>query len=201
MSPRTLYITVPSPIGELLLTGNDTHLTGLFLSPRAGTWRIGADWARDDARFADAAEQLRAYFAGERTSFDLPLAPIGTPFQVQVWWALADIPYGQTESYGRLAARVGQPGAARAVGLANGRNPLAIILPCHRVIGASGQLVGYGGGLDRKRWLLAHEAAVRARLSETAPVDRQLRLPDLAGAGPRPVGLGPLSGSPALGQA
>jgi methylated-DNA-[protein]-cysteine S-methyltransferase len=102
--------------------------------------------------------QLTAYFAGELRDFDLPLAPVGTPFQERVWQALRDIPYGATTSYSALANRIGAPGAARAVGLANGRNPIAIIIPCHRVIGAGGTLVGYGGGLNRKRWLLDLEA-------------------------------------------
>jgi len=106
----------------------------------------------------DATTQLAAYFAGKRTCFDLPLTfGDGTPFQQQVWTALCDIPYGETISYGRLATRIGQPGAARAVGLANNRNPIAIIVPCHRVIGASGSLTGYGGGLERKTWLIDHE--------------------------------------------
>jgi O-6-methylguanine DNA methyltransferase len=105
-----------------------------------------------------AAEQLDQYFAGARRRFDLPLDLPGTPFQQRVWQALSEIPFGETLSYGQLAARIGKPGAARAVGLANNRNPISIIVPCHRVIGADGSLTGYGGGLDRKRWLLAHEA-------------------------------------------
>ena len=104
-----------------------------------------------------AADQLREYFAHERTAFDLPLAPRGTAFQQRVWAALAEIPYGYTDSYGRIAARIGHPKASRAVGLANRNNPIAIVVPCHRVVGASGTLVGYAGGLERKRWLLALE--------------------------------------------
>ncbi|MFT3835009.1 MAG: methylated-DNA--[protein]-cysteine S-methyltransferase [Micropruina sp.] len=104
-----------------------------------------------------AAAQLREYFAGERTEFELTLASTGTPFQHRVWDALVDIPFGRTESYGALAARIGQPTASRAVGLANGRNPIAIVVPCHRVIGGAGTLTGYAGGLERKRWLLDHE--------------------------------------------
>ena len=104
-----------------------------------------------------AARQLSEYFAGDRTDFDLDLAPSGTDFQRKVWTALSQIPYGTTESYGQLALRIGQPTASRAVGLANGRNPIAIVVPCHRVIGSSGTLTGYAGGLERKRWLLEHE--------------------------------------------
>ena len=117
---------------------------------------------RDDARFADARAQFTEYFAGQRTEFDLPLdCATGTEFQRLVWRALCDIPYGETISYGELARRIGQPAAVRAVGLANGRNPLSIVVPCHRVVGTGGKLTGYGGGLDRKRHLLDLEARVR----------------------------------------
>jgi methylated-DNA-[protein]-cysteine S-methyltransferase len=122
-----------------------------------GAWRTGG-WKRDDAALSEARAQLQAYFAGELRGFELPLAAEGTPFQQRVWRALCDIPYGETISYGELARRIGQPAAARAVGLANGQNPIAIVVPCHRVIGANGSLTGYGGGLERKRWLLAHES-------------------------------------------
>jgi methylated-DNA-[protein]-cysteine S-methyltransferase len=115
-------------------------------------------WRRDDQALHDVREQLDAYFAGERQTFDLPLQMTGTPFQKQVWQGLMAIPYGTTISYAELARRIGRPGASRAVGAANGRNPIGIIVPCHRVIGANGTLTGYGGGLDRKEWLLAHEA-------------------------------------------
>jgi methylated-DNA-[protein]-cysteine S-methyltransferase len=114
----------------------------------------------DDRAFDDVTSQLTEYFAGTRRQFDLPLAPEGTPFQQRVWRVLLDIPYGQTISYGELAARIGQPSAARAVGLANGSNPLPIVIPCHRVIGAGGKLTGYGGGLPIKRQLLALERGV-----------------------------------------
>ena len=110
-------------------------------------------------RFKDVAAQLDAYFAGELTTFDIEVNLIGTPFQMVVWAHLREIPYGETISYGELARRVGNPNASRAVGLANGRNPVAIIVPCHRVIGANGSLTGYGGGLERKSWLLEHEVA------------------------------------------
>lgn len=112
-----------------------------------------------------AATQLREYFAGERTDFDLTLAASGTPFQHRVWAALREIPFGVTWSYGELAAHIGQPTASRAVGLANGRNPIAIVVPCHRVIGASGTLTGYAGGVERKRWLLDHEQGAQPRLA------------------------------------
>jgi methylated-DNA-[protein]-cysteine S-methyltransferase len=118
------------------------------------------DAVRDARPFAEARWQLAQYFAGERTAFDLRLAPAGTPFQREVWDALLAIPYGQTVSYGELAHRIGRPAASRAVGLANGRNPISIVVPCHRVIGSSGSLTGYGGGIDRKRFLLALETGV-----------------------------------------
>jgi methylated-DNA-[protein]-cysteine S-methyltransferase len=151
------FTTLPSPIGELLLISDGAALTGIYMPPHKGAPEVAADWTRDPAPLRAAVEQLEEYFAGERTAFDLPLAPRGTAFQLRVWAALGEIPYGRTESYGRLAARVGNPRAVRAVGLANGRNPLSIVVPCHRVIGANGSLTGYGGGLDRKTQLLALE--------------------------------------------
>jgi methylated-DNA-[protein]-cysteine S-methyltransferase len=120
------------------------------------------DWERDDDGLAAVVDQLEAYFAGSRETFDVPLDLQGTDFQRRVWAGLLEIPYGETMSYGELARRVARPGASRAVGLANGRNPVAIIVPCHRVIGADGTLTGYGGGLDRKVWLLDHERSGRA---------------------------------------
>jgi methylated-DNA-[protein]-cysteine S-methyltransferase len=163
----TWYTTVPSPIDELLLTGTGEALTGLHMTDRRhGPPAVGTDWRRDDRQFAAATDQLAGYFAGELTDFDLPLAPAGTAFQLRVWAALRTIPYGQTTSYGELAGQLGNPGASRAVGLANGRNPIAIVVPCHRVIGADGRLTGYGGGLDRKRWLLDHELAGLRRRGE-----------------------------------
>lgn len=157
----TYYTLLPSLLGDLLLTSNGTHLTGLYMPPHKWAPSLGDHWVRDDPWFAPATAQLAAYFAGDLTSFDLPLAPSGTPFQMRVWEALRAIPYGQTASYGQVAARIGQPTASRAVGLANGRNPISIIVPCHRVIGASGSLTGYGGGLDRKQVLLALESRGR----------------------------------------
>jgi methylated-DNA-[protein]-cysteine S-methyltransferase len=154
----TLYSTVSSPIGELMLCGDEYALTALHLP---GHWpKPGAGWRRDDERFADVARQLREYFAGERTTFDVPLKLRGGPFELEVWSELEQIPYGETTSYGEIARRVGKPHASRAVGAANGRNPVAIIVPCHRVIGSNGTLTGYGGGLERKRALLDLEAGI-----------------------------------------
>ncbi len=162
MTP-TRYTELASPVGELLLTADaEGRLTRLQFNngPHTRTTRDG--WRRDANAFADAGRQMDAYFAGELRDFDLDLAPSGTPFQLQVWEALRAIPYGQTASYGEIARAVGQPGAARAVGGANNRNPIAIVVPCHRVIGSGGSLTGYGGGLDRKRQLLALEAGTPA---------------------------------------
>ena len=122
-----------------------------------GSVRLQADWDRRDNAFEDVVSQLEEYFEGKRRDFELQLAPAGTPFQQRVWRALRDIPYGETISYGSLAARIGQPSASRAVGLANGSNPLPIVIPCHRVIGSNGKLTGYGGGLPIKRQLLSLE--------------------------------------------
>jgi methylated-DNA-[protein]-cysteine S-methyltransferase len=154
---------LPSPIGELFLTSDGRELTGLHLTNSAGGPAPEAPWKLDESLFQTACEQLNAYFAGEATSFDLVLKPSGTPFQLSVWKELCNIPFGSTISYAELARRIRQPGASRAVGRAIGQNPIAIILPCHRVIGADGTLTGYGGGLDRKRWLIEHEATVLAR--------------------------------------
>ncbi|MBM3673690.1 MAG: methylated-DNA--[protein]-cysteine S-methyltransferase [Actinobacteria bacterium] len=123
-----------------------------------GAPNVEEDWVRNDGALVSLVRQLDEYFAGERTEFELALAPEGTPFQLEVWEALRAIPYGETISYGELASRVGRPGAARAVGAANGRNPLSIVVPCHRVIGANGTLTGFGGGLGWKRCLLELEA-------------------------------------------
>ena len=150
------YRTIDSPIGPLALAGRGQLLTNLRMVDQ--TYEPNrADWVPDDRAFPDAVEQLKAYFAGERTDFDLELSLAGSEFQRRVWQALLTIPYGETRSYGEIAEQIGASGAARAVGLANGRNPIAIIVPCHRVIGASGSLTGYGGGLDRKRTLLEME--------------------------------------------
>ena len=150
--------TLPTPIGELVLTADpDGALTRLYLPNRPPDT---SGWERDDALLEPARRQLAEYFAGERTEFDVPLRPTGAPFQLQVWAALLKIPYGETASYGEIAREIGHPTAFRAVGAANGQNPIAIIVPCHRVIGSNGSLTGYGGGLERKRWLLEHEGAM-----------------------------------------
>jgi methylated-DNA-[protein]-cysteine S-methyltransferase len=157
----TRFTHVESPVGELLVTVDAAgRLTRLRFPER--TSAQPAAWIHDEAPFAELRRQLGAYFAGELEDFELELAPSGTPFQLDVWQALRTIPYGTTASYGEIARAVGQPGAARAVGGANNRNPIAIVVPCHRVIGASGSLTGYGGGLDRKRLLLELEAGTPA---------------------------------------
>jgi methylated-DNA-[protein]-cysteine S-methyltransferase len=157
------YTRMDSPIGELLLLGDGEALHGLYMQEGRKPIGIAPSWELSPAPFARVREQLTEYFAGQRTSFDVPLVMDGAPFQCRVWRALQDIPYGETISYGELARRIGQPSAARAVGLANGCNPISVIVPCHRVIGANGSLTGYGGGLERKRLLLDLEASATAR--------------------------------------
>ncbi len=152
-----LTSTVASPIGPLTLIARDGVLTNVSMHEQRHMSPPPADALTDDAWFKDVAAQLDAYFAGELSTFDLEMNLLGTPFQQRVWSQLCDIPYGETISYGELARRVGNANASRAVGLANGRNPIALIVPCHRVIGANGSLTGYGGGLERKTWLLEHE--------------------------------------------
>jgi methylated-DNA-[protein]-cysteine S-methyltransferase len=158
----TITTTVKSPVGVLTLTASDGFLTGMSMQGQRHVPEPPAHGHRDDAWFTDITDQLHAYFAGNLTQFDVPTRLDGTDFQCRVWSHLQDIPYGETISYGELARRVGNPNASRAVGLANGRNPITVIVPCHRVIGSNGQLTGYGGGLDRKTWLLAHESAHRS---------------------------------------
>lgn len=164
---KTICFTqMESPIGILTLRGTEHGLTGLFMDahrfgPKPNVW-LG--WVRDDALFAEANSQLTDYFAGRRKTFELAIdrdALGGTEFQRRVWRELEKIIYGMTISYGELAARIGNPNAVRAVGLANARNPISIVVPCHRVIGANGTLTGYGGGLERKRWLLELESGGR----------------------------------------
>lgn len=151
------YRRIESPLGMLTLVGEGRVLTGLSMEDQAHEPVHQDGWRKEGGAFPDVVEQLEAYFEGELTEFDVAVRLDGTAFQKEVWAALREIPYGGTMSYGELARRVGRPGASRAVGLANGRNPVAIIVPCHRVIGSSGRLVGYGGGLDRKRLLLELE--------------------------------------------
>jgi methylated-DNA-[protein]-cysteine S-methyltransferase len=156
-TPR--YAVLPSPVCELTLLGDSTSLTAVYLgSKHRHAPPVAPEWRRvepDRDEFAEPSRQLAEYFAGERREFDLPLAPSGTAFQLRVWAALLEIPYGETTSYGALAATLGLgPAGSRAVGAANGRNPISIVVPCHRVIGAGGALIGYGGGLPTKRALL-----------------------------------------------
>ncbi|MFL5274411.1 MAG: methylated-DNA--[protein]-cysteine S-methyltransferase [Anaeromyxobacteraceae bacterium] len=170
-----------SPIGTLRLVAEGDGLAGLYMEEHAHAPIVvsGAGTGGEgDAVLEEARRQLEAWFAGARTAFDLPLRPRGTAFQLAVWRALEAIPYAETRSYRDIAVAIGQPSAVRAVGAANGRNPLSIVVPCHRVIGAGGALTGYGGGLDRKRWLLAHERAVLERSGRGAPgVTRSLFSP------------------------
>ncbi|SDW84969.1 methylated-DNA--[protein]-cysteine S-methyltransferase [Nitrosomonas communis] len=152
------YTIMESPIDPLLLTSDGEHLTGLYMDVPNYLPHMKEHWLCDPALFEQAITQLRAYFAKELSDFELPLKATGTAFQRKVWQSLTTIPYGKTISYKSIAERIQTPKAVRAVGLANGKNPISIIIPCHRVIGANGKLVGYGGGLSRKQWLLAHEA-------------------------------------------
>ncbi len=158
-----------SPLGPLLLVGDDVALRAIHMNEPA----VGPPWLdgleSDPVAFRDVIEQLEAYFMGDRVTFDVPLHPVGTPFQEAVWAAVAAIPYGTTRSYAEIAAAIGRPSAFRAVGLANGRNPLPIVVPCHRVIGSSGALTGYSGGIGRKRHLLDLERRTLARGGHLSP--------------------------------
>ncbi len=181
---NTLYTFFESPVGPLLLMTDGAALTGLHTESDKYRPKIRPDWVRDDAAipFAAAKAQLRDYFEGRLTGFDLPLNPQGTQFQMRVWKQLCGIPFGETISYAELARRIGNPKASRAVGMANSRNPISIIVPCHRVIGADNSLTGYAGGLDRKRALLAHEASAKgARYGGRGASEGQIAL-DLSGA-------------------
>jgi methylated-DNA-[protein]-cysteine S-methyltransferase len=158
--PRRTHVIVASPVGPLTIVAKGGSITALYMDAQRHApdpAEFGLPGNPGDEPFAIAARQLDAYFGGQLTEFSLPLALAGTDFQREVWAGLRDIPYGQTVSYGELAHRIGRPAAGRAVGLANGRNPVAIVVPCHRVIGSDGSMTGYGGGLDRKRFLLALE--------------------------------------------
>jgi methylated-DNA-[protein]-cysteine S-methyltransferase len=167
----THYLFVESPIGPLLLTSNGTSLTRLYINAHKNADTIQSSWLNDstDSVLAEAKRQLDAYFAGDLKEFDLPLAPAGTGFQQRVWKELLAIGYGETQSYGEVARRLGEPHSSRAVGLANGSNPISIVIPCHRVIGANGKLTGYGGGLPRKAALLDFEKAVTTGGSRRMP--------------------------------
>jgi methylated-DNA-[protein]-cysteine S-methyltransferase len=158
--------TLDSPVGQLVLVADGDALAGLYISTEH-RHAPDLDLPVDDSALPAVREQLAAYFARDLKEFDVPLAVGGTPFQQQVWAALRTIPYGETWSYKELAEAIGRPSAVRAVGLANGRNPVSIVVPCHRVIGANGSLTGYGGGLPAKEWLLAHEAGSGAWSSDS----------------------------------
>lgn len=158
-STAQVHTYLPSPLGELLAARDEHGLTALYLPTGKHASIVQAPGERDNSAFDDVRLQLAEYFAGARREFVLPLNARGSAFQLRVWTALRQIPYGETASYGHTAAAIGAPTAARAVGLANGQNPISIIVPCHRVIGANGALTGYGGGIEAKRWLLAHEAS------------------------------------------
>lgn len=151
------HTVVDSPIGPLTLVASDRVLIALYMREHRHRPESSAFGAATDEGFTDAIQQLDEYFRGERTEFALPMAAQGTAFQRKVWAALRGIPYGETVTYGQLAATIGRPTASRAVGLANGRNPISVVVPCHRVVGSNGKLTGYGGGIERKRFLLEHE--------------------------------------------
>jgi len=153
------YTTMDSPVGPLLLAGDAQGLRSLSFEKSKRAERVQPDWKQDKAPFAEVIRQLRAYFSGKLQEFDVQLALEGTEFQLSVWRSLQTIPYGETISYGQLAQRIGNPRAVRAVGLANGCNPIPIIIPCHRVIGSNGSLTGFGGGLANKKKLLALESS------------------------------------------
>jgi methylated-DNA-[protein]-cysteine S-methyltransferase len=161
----SIYVTLDSPVGELLLVGDQTWhgvtLTSLSMTGQRNAPRPQPTWRHAPGTFADVTRQLEAYFAGQRTTFDLDLAPRGTPFQQRIWRALDSVPYGTTITYGELAAQLGvPPDRVVAVGAAIGANPLLIVRPCHRVVGADGTMRGYAGGVERKQWLLAHEGVL-----------------------------------------
>src|SRR5277367_3545053 len=160
-----IFCTIESPIGRLTLTSDGEALTGLYMGTPAKRPGLDREWAQNGTAgpLPMVTRQLKEYFSGTRRKFELPLRLQGTDFQKRVWRELCEIPYGETWSYGQLAKRIGNPNASRAVGLANGRNPIAVIVPCHRVIGADGSLTGFGGGLPRKQWLLTHEGMPMTR--------------------------------------
>jgi methylated-DNA-[protein]-cysteine S-methyltransferase len=154
----------PTPIGTLTIAGDDGGLRHLLFPENKYGIAGRETWKHDAVPLRGARDQIEDYFAGTRRAFDLVLSPVGTPFQRKVWHALAAIPLGSTWSYGDLARYIGEPAAVRAVGAANGRNPIPVILPCHRVIGSDGKLTGFGGGLPLKQWLLEHEGVGQGRL-------------------------------------
>ena len=162
MEPR-FWCRLESPVGPLRVSGDGSAITEILFERGRGALPPPPEDRRADTPFRDAICQLEAYFAGELETFELPVAPSGTPFQLVVWSRLREIPYGVTISYGELARTIGRAHASRAVGAANGRNPIPIVIPCHRVVGSDGSLTGFGGGIETKRWLLRHEARRRSR--------------------------------------
>jgi methylated-DNA-[protein]-cysteine S-methyltransferase len=177
-----VHTVMDSPIGPLTLVADDGALAGLYMEQHRHRPPVETFGHRDEEPFGAVIEQLTEYFAGRRTEFDLPTTSVGTPFQRTVWTALRDIPYGETISYRELAERIGRPTAVRAVGLANGRNPISIVVPCHRVVGASGDLTGYGGGVERKRHLLDLERAALGLPRMSLGVVRHQRRPAASAA-------------------
>lgn len=154
---RFIYSTLKSPIGEIIVTADEQGIRSIYSPTHESLIAQLENVKRDDAKLRDATDQLRAYFTGELQEFSLTLNPQGTPFFKQVWKQLVAIPYGTTISYGAIAKQIGKPSASRAVGMANGKNPISFVIPCHRVIGQNGSLTGYGGGLTLKRWLIDFE--------------------------------------------
>jgi methylated-DNA-[protein]-cysteine S-methyltransferase len=156
---KLAYTSIDSPIGRLLLTSDGKALCGIYMESHKRGPEPRDDWRQDAGPFRQVADELAAYFSGRLRRFEVAMALRGTEFQRRVWRELCQIEFGQTRTYGQLAARIGAPSAVRAVGAAVGRNPISIIVPCHRVVGSNGGLTGFAGGLDRKRWLLDHEGA------------------------------------------
>ena len=173
MTATRTHAVLDGPLGPMTVVGHDGALAGLYLHEQRHLPPADRLGARDDTTLPALQEQLGAYLAGELRTFDVALAPLGTPFQAEVWAALRQMPYGTTTTYGALAAAIGRPSAVRAVGAANGRNPTCLVVPCHRVVGADGSLTGYAGGLDRKRFLLDLE---RGRTGDVAAPAGQLAL-------------------------
>ncbi len=157
MATSNLYATMQTPLGEIVLTSSGDEITGLY-TPGHSFYKQAKKCIYEVKPFKNAIKQLDEYFKGKRKDFDIKLAPTGTSFQKNVWKALLGIHYGKTSSYGEIAKSLSKPKAMRAVGLANSKNPISIIIPCHRVIGANGRLTGYAGGIKAKEWLLKHEA-------------------------------------------
>ncbi|HVX62078.1 MAG TPA: methylated-DNA--[protein]-cysteine S-methyltransferase [Pirellulales bacterium] len=178
MAETIYYAEAPSPLGELLLLSDGESLSGLYFAGHRRGPAPGADWRRDKGPFKQVEDELARYFAGESCEFNVRLAPRGSEFQREVWNELRRIPPGATLTYAQLAARIGRPKAVRAAGAANARNPISIIVPCHRVVGARGALTGYAGGLERKEWLLRHETRLNAPVRvQAASVAESVKIP------------------------